>query len=223
MTCLDETSEDGLEEAMANGRMCIVSRQSLTPDALVRFVVAPDGRVVPDLKRRLPGRGAHVEARRASIELAVKRRLFSRALKRELHGTETLAEDLDALLHRSVLGALGLARKAGQIVTGSAKVDAALRSGDAVATLHASDAAPDGIRKLEGARHAGEASGRARKSRSYRILGSDEMGLALGSENVVHAAILAGTAGAALLKRIEALETYRGIDPGAVDGGGAGP
>jgi len=197
-----------------NGRMCIVSRRSLEADALLRFVAAPDGRVVPDLKRTLPGRGAHVEARREAVELAVKRKLFSRALKREVSGLETLAADLDALLVRSALGSLGMARKAGQIITGSAKVDAALRTGKAAATLHAIDAAADGVRKLEGARHAGEASGQARPTVSFRLLTIDEMSLALGGENVVHAAILPGSAGLALVRRLEALAAYRGEEAG---------
>nr|WP_244497133.1 RNA-binding protein [Aureimonas sp. D3] len=211
---MDEALDDGLEEAVMNGRMCIVSRRSLEPDALVRFVAAPDGRVVPDLKRRLPGRGAHVEARRETVELAVKRRLFSRALKREVSGLETLADDLDSLLLRAALGSLGMARKAGQIITGSAKVDAALRTGKAAATLHASDAAPDGIRKLDGARHAGEVSGRASPTVSFRLFTADEMSLALGGENVVHAAILPGMAGVALVQRLEALCAYRGEEAG---------
>lgn len=206
--------DDGLEEVVMNGRMCIVSRRSLEADLLVRFVAAPDGRLVPDLKRRLPGRGAHVEARREVVELAVKRRIFSRALKQDVSGLETLADDLDALLVRSALGSLGLARKAGQIVTGSAKVDAALRTGKAAASLHASDAAPDGVRKLDGARHAGEVSGRARPTPMFRLLGADEMSLALGGENVVHAAILPGSAGMALVKRLEALSAYRGEKAG---------
>ena len=210
---VDEAIDDGLEEAVMNGRMCIVSRRSLEPDALVRFVAAPDGRLVPDLKRRLPGRGAHVEARREAVELAVKRRIFSRALKQDVSGLDTLADDLDALLVRSALGSLGLARKAGQIVTGSAKVDAALRTGKAAASLHASDAAPDGVRKLDGARHAGEVSGRAAAIQMFRLLRADEMSLALGGENVVHAAILPGSAGLALVKRLEALRAYRGAEP----------
>ncbi len=62
---MDEDAD--LEAAVMNGRMCIVSRRSLPADALIRFVAGPDGQVVPDLKRRLPGRGAHLEARRAVV------------------------------------------------------------------------------------------------------------------------------------------------------------
>jgi len=135
MTMLDGDDDREWEELVMNGRMCIVSRRPLPAERLVRFVADPAGRIVPDLKRRLPGRGAHVEARRDAVELAVKRRLLGRALKRDVSGTETLAVDLDALLVRSITGALAMTRKAGQIVTGAAKVDAALRTGKAIASI----------------------------------------------------------------------------------------
>ncbi|MBB3937484.1 hypothetical protein SAMN05216566_11055 [Aureimonas phyllosphaerae] len=205
---MDEDAD--LEAAVMNGRMCIVSRRSLPADALIRFVVAPDGQVVPDLRRRLPGRGAHIEARRSVVETAMKRKLLSRALKRELTGTETLADDLEALLVRAATGALALARKAGQLTTGSTKVDAALRAGKALAVLHASDGAADGIRKLDGARHARAAETGGRPVPAYQSLTADEIGLAMGDLNVIHAAILPGGAGAALIERLDALETYRG-------------
>lgn len=205
-----EGDDADLEAAVMNGRMCIVSRRSLPADALIRFVAGPDGQVVPDLKRRLPGRGAHIEARRSVVETAMKRKLLPRALKRELRGTETLADDLEALLVRSAAGALALARKAGQLTTGSTKVDAALRGGKALAVLHASDGAADGIRKLDGARYARAAETGGRLVPAYQSLTADEIGLAMGDQNVIHAAILPGGAGAALIERLDALETYRG-------------
>ncbi|WP_294645077.1 RNA-binding protein [uncultured Aureimonas sp.] len=205
-----EGDDADLEAAVMNGRMCIVSRRSLPADALIRFVAGPDGQVVPDLKRRLPGRGAHIEARRSVVETAMKRKLLPRALKRELRGTETLADDLEALLVRSAAGALALARKAGQLTTGWTKVDAALRGGKALAVLHASDGAADGIRKLDGARYARAAETGGRLVPAYQSLTADEIGLAMGDQNVIHAAILPGGAGAALIERLDALETYRG-------------
>ncbi|WP_279482710.1 RNA-binding protein [Aureimonas sp. SK2] len=207
---MDGDEDRELEEAVMNGRMCIVSRRSLPADALIRFVAGPDGRVVPDLKRRLPGRGAHIEGRRSAVETALKRKLLPRALKRELAGVETLADDVDALLMRSATGALALARKAGQLTTGAAKVDAALRSGKALAVLHASDGAADGVRKLDGARHARAFETGSRPVSAYLTLTAAEIGLAMGDQNVIHAAILPGGAGAALIERLEALTTYRG-------------
>ncbi len=220
---MDGDEDRDLEEAVMNGRMCIVSRRSLPAGALIRFVAGPDGRVVPDLKRRLPGRGAHVEARRSVVETALKRKLFARALKRELAGVETLADDVEALLVRAAAGSLALARKAGQITTGAAKVDAALRSGKALAVLHASDGAPDGVRKLDGARHARALETGHPPVPTFQTLTAAEIGLATGDLNVIHAAILPGGAGAALVARLEALETYRGASAPASETGTGGP
>ena len=206
-----------------NTRLCIVSRRTLDADALIRFVAAPDGTVVADLKRRLPGRGAHVEMRREAVELAVKRKLLGRALKRDVKGTETLAQDVEDALKRSALGFMGLARKAGQLVTGATKVDTAVRSGQAVAVLHAQDAAADGVRKLDGARFAAAASGASDDIPAFRVFASDELGLAFGGGNVIHAAVLGGDAGAALLKRLKALSDYRGEGPEAISETADGP
>ena len=60
MTMIDGDDDREWEELVMNGRMCIVSRRPLPAERLLRFVADPAGRVVPDLKRRLPGRGAHV-------------------------------------------------------------------------------------------------------------------------------------------------------------------
>ncbi|MBC8129822.1 MAG: RNA-binding protein [Rhizobiaceae bacterium] len=218
----DPEGDDDWLEGAVNSRMCIVSRRTMEADALIRFVAAPDGSVVPDLRRRLPGRGAHVEARRETVETAVKRKLFRRALKTEVTGTDTLAADVDDVLRRAALGFLGLARKSGQLVTGATKVDLAIRSGRAVAVLHASDAAADGIRKLEGARKAAVATGAAEDMPVFRPFTADEMGLAFGGGNVIHAAVLAGDAGAALLKRLLALSNYRGDGPTGVEGAADG-
>lgn len=212
-----DSGDDGL-----NGRMCIVSRKSMPAEHLIRFVAAPDGSVVADLKRRLPGRGANVEARREAVEAAVRRKLFARALKAQVKAGEALGAEVDGLLGRAALGSAGLARKAGQLVSGAAKVDAAIRARRAIAVVHAVDAAPDGIRKMDAARKATEASGRANAIPAFRPFTADEMGLALGGENVIHAAVLAGSAGSAFLKRLEALAVYRGERPIRISGGGQG-
>lgn len=218
-----ETTDDDWLEGAVNSRMCIVSRKTMEADELIRFVAAPDGQVVADLRRRLPGRGAHVEARRETVETAVKRKLFRRALKTDVTGTETLGADVEELLRRASLGFLGLARKSGQLVTGATKVDLAIRSGRAIAVLHAEDAAADGIRKLDGARRAAVATGAADDIPAFRPFTSDEMGLAFGGGNVIHAAVLAGDAGAALLKRLTALSDYRGDGPSETSGKADGP
>ncbi|MBP0618084.1 RNA-binding protein [Jiella sp. KSK16Y-1] len=205
-----------------NGRTCIVTRQSLDAADLIRFVRGPDNQVVPDLSRRLPGRGAHVSLSRKAVEEAVKRKSFARAFRAEVVMPADLGAMVDRLLVRQVAGSLGLARKAGQLVTGAAKVEASMRSGRAICLVQASDAAEDGLRKIDAARRAGE-RGTGRRMPGFRLLDANEMSLALGGWNVIHAAILAGHAGSAVLKRLEALAKYRGENPmeaadGAEDG-----
>src|SRR6185436_4690726 len=101
-----------------NDRTCIVTRRQGAADELIRFVAGPDGALVPDLKRNLPGRGCWVSAERLHVERAVARKLFGRALKQEVAVPVDLGETVDRLLARAALGALGLARKAGSIAMG---------------------------------------------------------------------------------------------------------
>lgn len=206
-----------MEDEALNDRMCIVSRASLPAERLIRFVVAPDGQVVPDLKRNLPGRGAHVEASRVAVEAAVRKNAFRRAFKGEGRAGADLPDVVDALLMRAALGSFSLCRKAGQLAAGAAKVEAELRAGRALALLQALDGSPDGRRKIDGARHAAAVSGRGGDIPVFTLFTTDEMSLALGRANVVHAAVLAGHAGAALLSRLGAVENFRGESPPETD------
>jgi len=195
-----------------NDRTCIVSRQAAEPDRMIRFVASPDSVVVPDLKRKLPGRGCWVTADRVHVDKAVAKKLFARALKAEVTAPADLGEMVDRLLAQSALGLVGLARKAGKVVTGSAKVDKAVRSGEALAVLHAREASDDGVRKITSARLATAHLG-GPAIHAHKLFSEAEMGLALGGTNVIHAAVLASDAGKAALKRIEALDRYRGGSP----------
>lgn len=195
-----------------NDRTCIVTRKTAAPDELIRFVVGPDAAVVPDIKRNLPGRGCWVTADRLHVEKAAAKGLFARAFKAKVAAPPDLAGMVDGLLARSALGMLGLARKAGAVVLGATKVEAAVRNGTALFVLHADEAAPDGVRKISQARRAtvhlgGPAIG------AYKLFSEAELGLALGATNVIHAAVLAEDAGKAALKRMVALDRYRGGTP----------
>lgn len=195
-----------------NDRTCIVTRQPAGPDGLIRFVAGPDGAVVPDLKRNLPGRGCWVTADREHVDKAAKKGLFARALKSGVTVPADLGGMVDGLLARSALGALGLARKAGALALGAAKVEAAVRNGSALLVLHAAEASEDGIRKIAQARRATAHLG-GPEIRAYKLFSEPEMGLALGGTNVIHAAVLAGDAGRAAEKRMVALDRYRGGSP----------
>ena len=192
-----------------NDRTCIVTRESGPAVDLIRFVAAPDGSVVPDLKRNLPGRGCWIKAERKIVDEAVKRKLFSRALKTDVTVRQDLSALVDKLLTKSALGSLALARKSGAIVTGSAKVDSVIRNGSAIMVLHTTTAAPDGIRKLDQARYATKQAGGPDIS-AYSLFSGEEMDLAFGGGNVIHAAIIEGTAATGFVTRALQLHKYRG-------------
>jgi predicted RNA-binding protein YlxR (DUF448 family) len=195
-----------------NERTCIVTRKAGEADSLIRFVRGPDGSVVPDLKRNLPGRGCWVTADRAHVDQAARRKLFARALKAEVTVPSELGETVDSLLARAALGALGLARKAGSVVLGAAKVEDAVRKGMALLVLHAHEASADGMRKIASARRATVHAG-GPDVRAYKLFSEAELGLAFGGTNVIHAAVLAEGAGRAVLKRVVALDRFRGGSP----------
>ena len=102
----------------ATMRMCAVSREVRPIDELIRFVVSPQGEVIPDLKRKLPGRGLWVSASRRTVAEAVRRNQFSKGFKRDVRAAATLPADTEALLVRSAIEALAMAAKAGQVVSG---------------------------------------------------------------------------------------------------------
>jgi predicted RNA-binding protein YlxR (DUF448 family) len=195
-----------------NDRTCIVARRPTGPDEAIRFVVGPDGTVVPDLKRNLPGRGCWVTADREHVDKAAKKGMFARALKAEVAVPPDLGAMVDRLLSRSALGALGLARKAGAVALGATKVEASVRSGAALLVLHAAEASQDGLRKIAQARRATAHAG-GPEIMAYKLFSEQELGLALGGTNVIHAAVLAGDAGRAAEKRMVALDRYRGGSP----------
>jgi len=197
-------------EKSATMRMCAVSREVRPIDELIRFVVSPTGDIVPDLKRKLPGRGMWITASRKAVAEAVRRHQFSKAFKRDLCIPSTLPSDTETLLVRSTIEALAIAAKAGQVVAGSGKVEAALKEGAVDVLIHASDGAEDGIRKLNAlVRQIEGVRGRERQILIVTTLKSVELDLALARSNVIHAALLAGPASRTFLSRSQMLVRYR--------------
>ena len=205
--------DDGRPEGNVNGRMCIVTRQSGSTDELIRFVAGPDGTIVPDLKRQLPGRGCWVTAERAVIEKALAKKLFARALKTDVKAGPELLALLDRLMAQQLAGMMSMARKAGQFISGATKVDASVRSGKSLAVFHATDAAPDGVRKINQARKAWTlGSGAETEIPSFRLFSEQEMDELMGQNAFIHACALAGQAGEGVVKRAKMLERYRNGD-----------
>jgi uncharacterized protein len=173
-------------------------------------VVGPDGVAVPDLKRKLPGRGVWITATREALEDAIKRKALARGFKREVRLKPDLVAQTGQLLERAVLDALAMAGKAGLVATGFTKVETALAHDDVVALLHAAEAAADGVRKLDAARR------RRPQDRPIAVIGSltsAQLDLALGRPNVIHAALLAGPPSDTVLARLRRLERFRTGDP----------
>ncbi|MDR6664906.1 RNA-binding protein [Rhizobium sp. 1399] len=222
MTLTPDTSpeDDDLAGYDVNGRMCIATRESGSPDELIRFVAAPDGTVVPDLKRTLPGRGCWVKIDRSLVERAVAKKLFARALKADVKAADDLAERVERLFLQQLLQMMNMARKAGQLVTGSAKVDAAIRSGAALAVFHSTDAAADGVRKIDQARKAWHLGMETEEEiPSFRLFSESEMEGVMGQNAFIHAAVLAGQAGEGVVKRAKMLEQYRNGGQSRAPGG----
>jgi predicted RNA-binding protein YlxR (DUF448 family) len=194
-------------------RMCAVTRQVRPIDELIRFVVAPSGEVVADLKRKLPGRGLWVSASRKAVAEAVRRNHFGKGFKRDVRVAPALPTDTENLMVRGAVEALAMAAKAGQVVAGFAKVEGVLQGHQAVALIHAADGAPDGIRKLDAILR--QKAGNDGESPEFPVIGvltSEQLDLALGRSNVIHAALLAGAAGKTFLSRSQILVRYRMAD-----------
>lgn len=201
-----------------NDRTCIVSRRSGPAESMIRFVADPQGVIVADLKGQLPGRGCWVTAERDFVQRAVDGNLFARALKSKVSVPPDLVSGIDALLVSALTGMMSLARKAGQLAVGSTKADAAVRSGQAIAVLHATDAAPDGVRKMDQARHALAEAGGGQIA-AFQLLPADGMAVLSAGGQVIHVAVLAGQAGEGVVKRAKMLDRFRnGAENGQIAG-----
>ena len=194
-------------------RTCALTRAEMPVEALVRFVVGPDEAIVPDVDARAEGRGVWITLSHQAVAEAVKKKAFARSLKAPVTVPADLADLTRLRLEQRLLSALGMARKAGQFVTGATKVKAALQSGQVLALLTASDAAEDGRNKMLGTL---QALNHARREAGisgpdvphFESLSSVQMGLALGLENVIHAALTTGAAAQSAMDKASRLARY---------------
>lgn len=166
-------------------RSCIVTRAVKPKEDLIRFVLAPDGRLVADLTGKLPGRGLYTSVSRLTVLDAIAKRLFARAAKEQVTIPDGFVDQLQRQIERRAADALSLARKAGQVITGFEKVETALKNGEVAALIHASDASDDGVRKLRDA-----------EVPTFRELSRELLSEVLGRDNAVHVAVLHGPAAA---------------------------
>lgn len=188
-------------------RRDLASGEVMDEDRLIRFVIGPGDVIVPDLARKLPGRGLWSAANRAAVEAAAKG-AFARAAKAKVQAPADLADQVEGLLARRLLEGLGLARRAGALSFGFDKVHADIAGGRAAWLVEASDGAADGRAKLV---HLAR-----RQAKPPELLGaftSGELGLALGLENVVHLAFLAGRGAERWTRDVQRFSGFRPLLP----------
>jgi uncharacterized protein len=209
---MPDDPSDALPDETGPERTCIVTRRKGGKDDLIRFVVGPDRTVVPDVRARLPGRGAWVVAEAVVLSQAVKRKSFARAFKSDVSVPPDLVDGVASLLEKDALQALSLANKAGLVICGASKVEEAIATKPLAGLLHAREAAEDGLRKLDAAlrRRFGESA--ASLSR-VRIFGTGQLDLALGRTHVIHASLSTGAASEGFISRSRRLERFRGQGP----------
>ena len=164
-------------------RRCIATGDSQPKAGLIRFVVGPDNQIVPDIAGKLPGRGIWVAADRAALTKAVQKKLFSRAAKSQVCVPENLVADVEMLLAKHVISLISLARKSGTAITGFEKVKDACTNGTVAVLLQAYDGSVGQLGKIRPPN--GENS-------HITCLCAQELGVAFGRENVIHAALAAG-------------------------------
>ncbi|MBV1707915.1 MAG: RNA-binding protein [Hyphomicrobiales bacterium] len=199
-------------------RTCVVTRRVLAKGELLRFVMAPDGAVVPDIRCRLPGRGAWVSADHGSLARAVSKGLLARALRiRNPAAGQTapavradMVEFVDGLLEQDCLQALALANKAGVVLCGHVKIEQSLRREAPLTLLHATDAGSDGVRKLNQLwRGLWPAADGEAFPEGVNIFASAQLDLVLGRTNVIHAALKTAMAAESVKSRAVRLVKYR--------------
>lgn len=196
-----EEAEDDMRE-----RRDIVSGTVMPENRLLRFVADPDGKIVPDVAAKLPGRGLWVAANASAVKTAVEKKLFSRAAKAQVTADADLGARTEKALVARMLGDLGIARRSGAAVLGFDNVLRQLEGPKPPKVLiEAFDGAPDGKRKLYAAAHRLELA-----CVVIETLTSAELGLALGRENVIHAAVQPGGLADRLMFDAERLSGFRG-------------
>ncbi|HEU4659715.1 MAG TPA: RNA-binding protein [Pseudolabrys sp.] len=189
-------------------RLCALSRVLRPVDEMIRFVIGPNGEPVPDVKRKLPGRGLWITGTRSALEEAVRRNVFARGFKRNVHVPQKLEQQTEDLLVRAALDALAIAGKAGRVVSGFSKVEAAITDDNLVALIHASDAAIDGKRKIDAVLHR-EGTRKRPDLPIIETFTGTQLDLALNRPNVVHAALLAGPVSETFIARAKRLHRFR--------------
>ncbi len=215
-------ANDTLEERDPQ-RSCILTRRTAPREELIRLALGPDGKVVPDVRARAPGRGAWIGVGRRALDEANAKGKLKGALSRAF-GTgpievpATLGEMIETALRQQALDRLGLEARGGTLINGAERVEQAARAGRVHLLVHAADAGEDGRRRLDQAWRVGggEASGLVFPE------GRTILSVALGRENVVHLALTDAAAARRVLHAINRWQAFIDPDAGVERGHAAG-
>lgn len=204
-----QAREDSTVMAGTRDRRCIATGEVLPEARLVRFVVDPEGTLVPDIDGRLPGRGYWISADAESIQRAAMRNMFAKAAKRPVRVPDDVVTRTELGIVQRMLAYLGLARRSGGLILGFDQVDKQIRSPEPPPVIiEARDGAEDGRRKLQGA-----ATAAGYVPFVIAAFSNDELSLSLGRENVVHAAVKPGRIAERLIFEAARLQGFRQLNP----------
>jgi predicted RNA-binding protein YlxR (DUF448 family) len=211
------TDNDTLATETKSERRCVLTGTHGSRDSLIRLALGPDHKVAPDVRAKAPGRGAWIGVDRATLTTAIAKGKLRGALNRafrdgEVQVGDDLPERIEAELARTCLDRLGLEARAGTLLTGSERIEAAARSGQVALLLHAADSSEDGRRRLAQAWRVGEdVEGSGRQGLVIPATRAI-LSLALGRENVVHAALIDHRAAARVLHALSRWCDFKGRD-----------
>lgn len=215
----EEAAETGLLCETPSGRFPvrrdIASGQSVETDLMIRFVVSPDGLLVPDIAHKLPGRGIWLRSERPALEIALRKNIFSKAAKRQVKTDPGLAGQVHDLLRRRCLDLLGLARREGLIVSGFEKILGNVKAGKLAWLIEASDGAADGRNRILAANRAAQS-----RAKVCGCFGNADLSLALGLENAIHIALLPGRRVERWSSEMKRLSGFEPLVPAAWSGPG---
>jgi predicted RNA-binding protein YlxR (DUF448 family) len=212
-------------------RTCILSRRTAPRDELIRLALSPDGQVAPDVRARAPGRGAWIGVGRAELDEANAKGKLKPALQRAFKTSDVqvpadLGERAEAALRQTALDRLGMEARAGNLINGADKVEAAARAGKVSLLIHAADSGEDGRKRLDQALRVGARAGGG----PWTSLGTGGpkgvifpeqrpiLSMALGRENVVHVALTDPAAASRVLHALARWRAFTGPDRGPEGG-----
>jgi predicted RNA-binding protein YlxR (DUF448 family) len=200
-------------------RTCILSRRTAPRDELIRLVLGPDSKVAPDIRARAPGRGAWIGVTRAELDAANRNGKLKAAMQRAFKANavavpDNLGQRIADALRQAGLDRLGLAARAGNLINGADKVEAAARAGKVRLLIHAADASADGRKRLDQAWRVGGGEAQGLIFPEPRTI----LSMALGRENVVHVALTDPAAASRVRHALARWRAFTGPDRG-LEGG----